>query len=265
MFTCQGNEAYRIVDNCPGNKLTKGQVIATAMGGMGRYRIGGRAKCICVPVGQVQVLKTGLSWGSAWAIPTMLQTAWSSLLMALRLQKGERLLVGGGTTSVDLAAAAIAKNHGAFEASTTRKADRSDLLKSSGAEQAFIDDRSIAKHLTDNNKLIKILELIGTATLEDSLQCAALAGVVCMRRIVGKKRSLDNFSSMDSIPGTVCLTVYDGGLREFRETPLDGLAEQVQAGTLKVQVGKVFRLDDIVEAHRTMEENRTGGKIIVLA
>ena len=30
------------------------------------------------------------------------------------------------------------------------------------------------------------------------------------------------------------------------------------------QIGKVFKLDDIVEAHATMEENRAGGKIVVL-
>ena len=40
---------------------------------------------------------------------------------SLRLAKGERLLIRGGTTSVGLAAAAIAKGHGAFVAATTRK------------------------------------------------------------------------------------------------------------------------------------------------
>ena len=47
-------------------------------------------------------------------------------------------------------------------------------------------------------------------------------------------------------------------------TPLDELVEQVAAGTLRIQVGKVFKLDDIVEAHRCMEENKAGGKIVVL-
>jgi len=47
-------------------------------------------------------------------------------------------------------------------------------------------------------------------------------------------------------------------------TPLDELVEQVAAGTLRVQVGSVFKLDDIVEAHRCMEENKAGGKIVVL-
>jgi NADPH:quinone reductase-like Zn-dependent oxidoreductase len=42
------------------------------------------------------------------------------------------------------------------------------------------------------------------------------------------------------------------------------MIEQISAGILKVQVGKIFRLDEIVEAHRSMEENKAGGKIVVL-
>jgi NADPH:quinone reductase-like Zn-dependent oxidoreductase len=33
---------------------------------------------------------------------------------------------------------------------------------------------------------------------------------------------------------------------------------------LRVQVGKVYRLADIVEAHRMMDSNKAGGKIVVL-
>lgn len=47
-------------------------------------------------------------------------------------------------------------------------------------------------------------------------------------------------------------------------TPLEELGEQVAVGTLRVEVGRVFKLDDIVEAHRRMEENKAGGKIVVL-
>lgn len=69
---------------------------------------------------------------------------------------------------------------------------------------------------------------------------------------------------MEAIPTGVCLTSYDGGAEAFIRTPLQEMVEQIEAGTLPVSIGKTFRLDEIVEAHRTMEENRAGGKIVVL-
>ena len=47
-------------------------------------------------------------------------------------------------------------------------------------------------------------------------------------------------------------------------TPLQEMVEQIEAGTLPMSIGKTFKLYEIVEAHKTMEENRAGGKIVVL-
>ena len=58
----------------------------------------------------------------------------------------------------------------------------------------------------------QVLELVGTTTLEDSLQCANQHGLVCMTGMVGNQWALDNFSPMGSIPTTVCLTTYAGEL-----------------------------------------------------
>jgi NADPH:quinone reductase-like Zn-dependent oxidoreductase len=261
-----GIEAVGVVESAPGGEFAKEDIVATAMGGMGRQFDGGYAEYTCVPALNVQVLKTTLPWEILGAIPEMLQTAYGSLFKSLRLQKDERLLIRGGTTSVGLAAAALAKKQGAYVCSTTRRPDREELLRASGVDQVFIDTGSIADQVKERfpRGIDKVLELVGATTLRDSLRCVRQRGIVCLTGMVGNKWSFDEFSPMDVIPTAVSLTTYAGESEDFMLTPLEDLIEQIAAGTLPIQIGRTFRLDEIVEAHRCMEENRAGGKIVGL-
>ncbi len=261
-----GIEAVGIVEEAPGGEFEPGQSVATAMGGMGREFDGGYAEYTCVPAGQVLAINTTLDWRTFGALPEMIQTAWGSLNRSLQLKPGQSLLIRGGTTSVGLAASVLAKKQGATVAATTRKADREAMLKHNGADHVFIDSGKIASDVRRvfPQGVNKVLELVGTTTLLDSLQCAARFGSVCMTGMVGNAWEFDRFSPMGAIPTSVNLTTYAGGSDDFINTPLQEFASALEEGKTSVKLGPVFDLDDIVEAHRCMEENRAGGKIVVV-
>jgi NADPH:quinone reductase-like Zn-dependent oxidoreductase len=261
-----GIEAVGTVAADPSGQFKVGQTVATAMGGMGRLFDGGYAEYTLVPAGQVKLIETTLDWETFGALPEMIQTAWGSLNSSLRLQKGQTLLVRGGTTSVGLAATVLARKQGATVIATSRKSDRKAMLLENGADHVVIDDGSIATQVRKifPDGVDKVLELVGTTTLMDSLQCAARFGSVCMTGMVGNAWELDRFSPMGAIPSTVNLTTYSGGSEDYIDTPLQDIVRDVEAGKLSARVGRVFHIDDIVEAHRCMEDNTAGGKIVVL-
>ena len=74
----------------------------------------------------------------------------------------------------------------------------------------------------------------------------------------------EKFSPMGAIPTAVNLTTYAGGAEDFMSTPLQSFVEAVEAGQTELRLGPVFGLDQIAEAHKTMEENRAQGKIVIV-
>jgi NADPH:quinone reductase-like Zn-dependent oxidoreductase len=261
-----GIEAVGTVAHAPGGEFESGQTVATVMGGMGRTFDGGYAEYTAVPAAQVQALDTQLAWERLGALPELLQTAWGALFRALWLSRGERLSIRGGTTSVGLAAAAIAKVHGAHVGATSRSASGEALVRDAGADCFFLDEGAIAQAVRKrwDGGADKVLELVGTTTLADSLRATREPGIVCMAGMVGDRWSLADFAPMDVIPSAVSLTTYSGDVSDFVALPLQKLVDQVASGHLAIAPSRVFHIDDIVDAHRTMESNQAGGKIVVL-
>ena len=55
------------------------------------------------------------------------------------------------------------------------------------------------------------------------------------------------------------------GTAEFplSEIPFQAIVDNVATGVYKAKPAKVFRFEDIQDAHRLMESNQAGGKIVV--
>lgn len=259
-----GIEAVGLVEDCPGGEFEKDAVVATCMGGMGRDFDGGYAEYTCVQASNVQQIKAKISWEQLGALPEMFQTAWGSLFKSLQLKKEDSLLIRGGTTSVGLAAAALAKGYCASIAMTTRKPEREAMLREHGADDVFIDNESISEEVRRKypEGFNKILDLVGVTVLEDSLKCVSDNGIVCVTGIAGGKWIMESFTPQ-IIPLSAYLTKYSGGPKQFMETPLEEIAQRVVDGILQVPI-QTFKFEQIVEAHQAMDDSTVGAKIVVL-
>ena len=201
-------------------------------------------------------------WNVLGALPEMLQTSWGALNRNLKIQAGETLLIRGGTTSVGLAAAAIAKSQGLTVLATTRRADREKLLRSSGVDHVVIDSGTVVENVRAlyPDGVDKVLELVGS-TLVDSVRCSKKKGSICQVGVVGGNSNSDLKSAL---PAGATYAFYGGEQEDFHAMPLEKLVKEVMDGMLPIQIGKTFHIDEIVEAHRAMEQNTAGGKIVVL-
>jgi len=85
-----------------------------------------------------------------------------------------------------------------------------------------------------------------------------------MTGIAGGQWVLNELYVMADIPHGVCLTTYNGGGGEFERTPFEEIVRLVEEGDFKVPIGKVLKLEDVVEAHQLMEDGKAGGKIVLM-
>jgi NADPH:quinone reductase-like Zn-dependent oxidoreductase len=114
-----GIEASGVVAQCPGGQFAVGQQVVAMMGGMGRVFDGGYAEYTCVPVTQVIAFSSDLGWATLGAVPEMLQTAYGSLTIGLDAAPGQSILIRGGTSSIGMATAVLAKQRDMTLLSTT--------------------------------------------------------------------------------------------------------------------------------------------------
>lgn len=247
-------------------ELKQGQKVAAAMGEMGRQFDGSYAEYTVLPKEIVVPFESNLEWSTLGAIPEMFHTVSGSLHLALKIKQGETILIRGGTSSVGMLAVQMSKTYGLKVIATTRKKEKTASLLQNGADHVLIDDGNLSqqtRQITPGG-VDKVLELVGTSTLRDSLLCAAQGGSVCFTGMLSEQWWISNFVPMDYIPATVNLTVYDSGQVKMDMDRLQAFINGVEADNIKLNISRTFTLDEIVEAHRYMESNAGSGKIVVV-
>ncbi|WP_373493612.1 zinc-binding alcohol dehydrogenase family protein [Aquiflexum sp.] len=261
----QGIECVGIVEEDPSNTYKKGQQVAAIMGGMGRFFDGGYAEYTLAPLEIIFPFESTLDWEILGAIPEMFQTVSGSIYQALEIEKDETLLIRGGTSSIGMLSCQLAKAKGLTVLSTTRNSEKTQALLDNGADHVIIDNGTVKEEVRKIYPMgvNKVLELIGTRTLKDSLKCIALKGMVCMTGILGSEWTMKAFTPMGDIPSLGRLTVYMGESNNLSKELLQEFIVEVENGSVKLNIDKVFHLDQLAKAHEYMENNKAKGKLVV--
>jgi len=258
-----GIECVGLVKSDPDGRFRPGQKVTALMGGMGRTFNGSYAQYTRVPAANVVPVETNLSWTDFAALPESYATAWTCLHRNLALSAGQVLLIRGATSALGQAGAKVI--------ATTRNPGRFATLESIGAHTPLLDAPDLSSQIRELHPrgIDAVLELVGNATLLDSLAAVRPDGRVCMAGFLGGGDPIAAFNPLLHMPSGVHFSFFASaftyGNQDYplSDIPFQQIAERAAAGVYRAKPAKIFPFDQIQDAHRWMESNRANGKLVV--
>jgi NADPH:quinone reductase-like Zn-dependent oxidoreductase len=218
-----------------GRKVTHFQPGDAVFASTFAVNFGGHAEYKCLPENGVIVIKpVNLTYEQAAAVPGAGMTALQCLKKG-KIQPGQKILIYGASGAVGTYAVQLASRHFGAEVTGVCSAANLELVKSLGASQVI------------------------DYTRDDFTQSGATYDVVF--DAVGKLTSEQGKKALK--PGGVYLNVHadsDGG---DKLENLLLLKELVEAGKLRPAIDRVYPLEQIVEAHRYVEQGHKKGNVAI--
>jgi NADPH:quinone reductase-like Zn-dependent oxidoreductase len=152
---------------------------------------------------------------------------------------------------------------------TTRKPERFAKLQKLGADRCEIERPDLSKHIPEAKTIDAVLDLVGNSVVLDSLAMLRRGGRSCLAGWLGGLDPIPNFNPLLQMASGVYLTFFGSfvfGTPGFplSDVPLQQIARDAAAGRLDAKPARIFGFDEIQEAHREMESNQAGGKLVVL-
>ena len=261
----RGIECAGSVEAAPDTPFEVGETVVATTGGMGRAYDGSYAEYVSVPADHVHAVRTSLTWPELAATPELFHTAWGGLEASLALQGKQTLLIRGGSSAVGLVAANYARSIGSRVIATTRREEKTGLLRDFGVDIVVIEDGEIAEKVQNAvpGGVDAVFDLIGTQVLNDSFKCVRQGGTLCMAGMLGGEWTVENFSPGTTIPSTTKFTYFSSSSTPIPTKAFQDYLVGIENGTYRMPLDRVFDFDQIQEAHGYMESNNASGKIVV--
>ncbi|MDC9807858.1 NAD(P)H-quinone oxidoreductase [Rhizobium binxianense] len=257
-----------------------GEIVAIGPGVSG-YRIGDKvcglanggayAEYCLLPAGQILPFPKGYDAVKAAALPETFFTVWANLFQMAGLTEGETVLIHGGSSGIGTTAIQLARAFGAEVYVTAGSHEKCEACEALGAMRAINyrteDFAEVIKTETGGGVDI-ILDMIGASYFERNL--ASLARDGCLSIIAFLGGALAEKVNLSPIM-VKRLTVTGSTMRprtaEEKRAIRDDLLSQVwpllESGSVAPVIHKVFAFEEVIEAHRLMEDGSHVGKIML--
>ena len=195
-----------------------------------------------------------ISFEAAAAVSLAAFTAYQAINDHLQVSTGQRILIQSAAGGVGHLAVQFAKLNGAFVYGTA-SGKNAGFLKALGVDQPI--DYKTEKFEEIATDLDAVMDTMGGEVLYRSISCVKPGGrVVCLP------------SSTKDDPKAMALAKKKGVeliwfMMRPKKTQLELFSRLLEAGQLKVEVEKVFSMEEIVEAHEMVESHGVRGKVVV--
>jgi NADPH2:quinone reductase len=233
-------------------------------GGYAEYCVAPQSQCLRPP--------SRLTLVEAAAIPETYFTVWTNVFDRGRLQRGESLLVHGGTSGIGTTAIQLAVARGSRVIATAGSDEKVEACRQLGAEVAInyktTDWVQQARAATDGRGVDVVLDMVGGDYVARNLDVLALDGrLVQIAFLKSSKVELDLMQMMRRR-----LTITGSTLRPRTPEEKGAIARDLathvwpllESGAVKPVIHAQFPLERAADAHRMMEARAHIGKIVLV-
>jgi len=233
---------------------------AMAAGSQGGLADGMATEYKVLPERSVVLIPSHLSYEEAATLPCAGLTAWNSLFENRPLQPGQTVLVRG-TGGVAIFSLLFAKAHGCRVFATSSDEEKRDRVLKLGAS-AVCDYKQTdwvawAREETDGAGMDAIVDSVGGASLNDSLQAVRMGGYIALMGVMAGLEG--NISTGLILRKNIHLQgIFVGSRSMFERMNLF-----ISRHALRPVISHTFPVSRIQDAFRCLEERRHFGKIVV--
>ena len=210
---------------------------------------GGYAEFAIAKQDEASLKPKTITYEAAAAVPLAATTAWQALVDAAKIDKGQTVLIHGGSGGVGSFAIQIAKARGA-KVIATASTPNQDLLKQLGADQTI--DYTTTKFEEVVKDVDLVLDAVGKDTLTRSYGVVKRGGIIVS--IAGQPDQAE--LEKRGIRGSSMMAHPDAKI-------LEELSKLIEAKKIKPIVSQIVPLAEAAKAHAQIATRHTRGKIVL--